>query len=230
MANLLQTDSFSTAMIYKGGLKNYMMEAGTAGGVLNAFLEALILSPSVIILSLVMIGSVFVFSDRTTHTYKWATVAGIVNALVHFAVFPFVFWLSTLINDAQFDVLAGSSKINPNSVTELLIFSFQVCVIGGFLGSLTMGIYPLICILVVSNHYTEAFSSFHCADYKNFIRFHVTADTLTIYPIGIDKVTRKWDITEVHSKDPDIDKPIVCIKGALPQYHLIENPISILLP
>ncbi|MBC7450370.1 MAG: metallophosphoesterase [Cytophagales bacterium] len=229
MANLLQTDSFSTAIDYAGGLKKHLIQMDMTVDVLMAFFEALVVSPSVIILLLVLVGGIFAFADRGTPGYKWAVFAGALNALAHFALFPFVFWLSSMLNNLQFDLLATTSEINTHSIVEFSLFSLQIFVIGGLLGSLIMGLYLLSCILFVNNHYTEAFSSFHCSDYKNFIRFHITSDTITIYPIGINSVTKKWNIYTEPSMDGSLDDCIVRITGDLPVCHLIEDPIIISL-
>lgn len=65
---------------------------------------------------------------------------------------------------------------------------------GGFvLGPIIMGLYLGISLNVFKRHWNEAFSSLKIADWKNFLRLHIdAAGRLTIYPIGIRKVPRKW--------------------------------------
>ena len=64
----------------------------------------------------------------------------------------------------------------------------------GFLfGSVLVGLYLLMALNVFGAHVTESFSSFRCQDYKNFLRLRIDRHgTLTVYPIGIEKVPRRW--------------------------------------
>jgi hypothetical protein len=70
-------------------------------------------------------------------------------------------------------------------------------------------------------HGNEAFSSLAVEDWKNFLRLHINEQgDLTIYPIGIRRVPRKWKASrdktgpELESADPDASEP-----------ELIEPPI-----
>ncbi|SDK98754.1 Calcineurin-like phosphoesterase [Catalinimonas alkaloidigena] len=67
-----------------------------------------------------------------------------------------------------------------------------VGVLGGGLSATLMGLYLLCCTLLLGSHETEAYSSFRGQDFKNFLRLHLTADGLTIYPVGIRRVPRRW--------------------------------------
>jgi hypothetical protein len=66
--------------------------------------------------------------------------------------------------------------------------------IGGFVfGPLIMGSYLLLSLNVFGRHGNEAFSSLALQDWKNFLRLHINENgDLTIYPIGIRRVPRKW--------------------------------------
>jgi hypothetical protein len=71
-------------------------------------------------------------------------------------------------------------------------------VVGAFL----LGIYLLISLNVFRRHSNEAFSSLAIQDWKNFLRLRITAEGLTIFPVGIDRVPRKWK-TEGNRVEPD---------------------------
>lgn len=44
-------------------------------------------------------------------------------------------------------------------------------------------------------HGTEAYAPLHHQDQKHFLRLHIQADgALTVYPIGVDRVGRKWTL------------------------------------
>ena len=82
-----------------------------------------------------------------------------------------------------------------------------------------MGLYLLFSNLAFGIHIDESSSSLASEDYKNFLRMSITPEGLTIYPIGIKKVTTNWKQTEDGEK--------IRFSGKLPEYHLIENPIFI---
>jgi hypothetical protein len=73
-------------------------------------------------------------------------------------------------------------------------FVTLLVIIGGFLiGSLIMGAYLLLSMNLFGRHGNEAFSSLGIEDWKNFVRLHINEDgDLTIYPVGIRRVPRKW--------------------------------------
>ena len=66
--------------------------------------------------------------------------------------------------------------------------------VGGFIvGSLIMGAYLLLSLNLFGRHGNEAFSSLGIEDWKNFVRLHINEQgDLTIYPVGIRRVPRKW--------------------------------------
>jgi len=46
---------------------------------------------------------------------------------------------------------------------------------------------------VFGRHANEAFSALRIEDFKHFLRLHIAPDgTLTIHPIRIDRVPRRW--------------------------------------
>jgi hypothetical protein len=56
-----------------------------------------------------------------------------------------------------------------------------------------MGAYLLLSLNVFGRHGNEAFSSLGVEDWKNFVRLHIDQNgDLTIYPVGIKRVPRKW--------------------------------------
>jgi hypothetical protein len=67
-----------------------------------------------------------------------------------------------------------------------------IFVLGWIVGSFVMGVYLVISLNFFKRHSNEAFSALACPDWKNFLRLRINADGLTIFPIGIRKVARKW--------------------------------------
>ena len=93
---------------------------------------------------------------------------------------------------------------------------------GWAIGSGIMGAYLLLSLNIFGQHANEAFSALRIEDYKNFLRLHLDErGQLTIYPIGIEKVPRRWASSHQGggSRYVPFDGKIEC--------HLIENPIEI---
>ena len=99
---------------------------------------------------------------------------------------------------------------------------------GALVGSFLMGVYLLISLNVFGRHSNEAFSSLRIEDFKNFLRLHIAKDgSLTIFPIGIERVPRKWKptgATSVFEPQLEPDDP----KATAP--HLIEPPVVVQKP
>ncbi|QSB14305.1 metallophosphoesterase [Natronosporangium hydrolyticum] len=72
----------------------------------------------------------------------------------------------------------------------------------------------------------ELFAAQGIEDNKSFLRLHIAGDgTLTVYPIGVEKVCRRW------RTDPDAEQAdaswIVPTTADTPRYRLIESPVQI---
>lgn len=123
-------------------------------------------------------------------------------------------------------VMLAASRLSSafgTGIVSLLAFLGLVCVFGGIGGVLGMAAY-----LLVANcfgfHGNEVYAPLHHMDYKNFLRLHISADgDLTVYPIGIDRVGRKWRLCP----DAPAEAPWFAPVGAEPEAHLIEAPIRI---
>ena len=83
------------------------------------------------------------------------------------------------------------------TIWRLLLCTVLVGVVGAVVGSLVFAAFLFLWFTLFGWNSTEAFSSFRYSGYKNFLRIHVTKDAVTVYPIGIDKICKKWDY------DPD---------------------------
>jgi hypothetical protein len=65
--------------------------------------------------------------------------------------------------------------------------------VGSVVGSLIFATFLFLWFTLFGWNSTEAFSSFRYSGYKNFLRIHVTTTAVTVYPIGIDKICKRWD-------------------------------------
>lgn len=124
-------------------------------------------------------------------------------------------------------VLIAASRLSTTSGLRgswsLVVFLVLVGVMGGIGGTVGMSGY-----LWVTNclgfHGNEGYAPLHHQDLKHFLRLHIDGDgVLTIYPIGVDRVGRKWRLLP----DAPADAPWFAPVGADPEPHLIEKPIRI---
>ncbi len=116
-----------------------------------------------------------------------------------------------------------SSTRGLEGVWSLLAFLGSVWLLGGISGMVGMAGYLWVtgCL---GFHNTEAYAPLHHADLKHFLRLHIQADgALTVYPIGIDRVGRKWTLCP----DAPAHAPWFTPAGPEPEPHLIEQPIRI---
>jgi len=122
-------------------------------------------------------------------------------------------------------VLMAASRLSSASglhgVPSLIVFLGLIGLLGGLGGTLGMSGY-----LWVTNclgfHGNEGYAPLHHQDLKHFLRLHIDAEgALTLYPIAVDRVGRKWRL------DPDgpDDSPWFTADAAASEPHLVEQPI-----
>jgi len=116
-----------------------------------------------------------------------------------------------------------SSTVGAEGVASLLAFLGLVGLLGGIAGMVGMAGYLWVTGLL-GLHNTEAYAPLHHQDQKHFLRLRIQPDgTLTVYPIGIHRVGRKWTLRP----DAPAHTPWFAPDGSEPATHLIEPPIRI---
>ncbi len=106
---------------------------------------------------------------------------------------------------------------------SLVAFLGLVGLVGGIGGMVGLSGY-LWATNCFGLHQTEGYAAQHHQDLKHFLRLHIDADgSLTVYPIGVDRVGRKWTLRP----DAPAHAPWFAPHGAEPEPHLIEKPITI---
>jgi hypothetical protein len=70
-----------------------------------------------------------------------------------------------------------------------------------------MGAYLFISLRFFKRHSNEAFSALKIQDYKNFLRLRIDKHGLTIYPLKIETVPRKWQEKDGYFTPLDGDRP-----------------------
>jgi hypothetical protein len=114
-------------------------------------------------------------------------------------------------------VASAWARAPAGGISTALAFA-SVGLVGGIAGGSLFGLYLLLAHAFIGRtaerHTNEAFSCQHLMDDKSFLRLHVGPDgELTIYPVGIDRVPRRWRLV------PDGDP------GA-PWFEPLGNPLA----
>jgi len=78
----------------------------------------------------------------------------------------------------------------------VLLFIAEAGLVGGLLGGVLFGAWMTVTNKLFGWHGNDVFSSQAIADHKCFLRMHLDASGLTIYPLKIAKVCRDWKIGE----------------------------------
>ena len=197
---------FILAFMLNLHLRNAHMSLG-----LDDLRRALWSSPTAFLLLLLIVVTVGLMV-RLAHDASGASrlLLGLVHSLMLFATLPAIMIAASTL----------SSGVSGNAAS-LLTFLGLVAVLGGIGGVLGIAAY-----LWVANclgfHGNEAYAPLHHQDYKNFLRLHIdTEGTLSVYPVGIDRVGRKWKLCPDAPDDAPWFEPV----GDEPTPHLIEGPI-----
>ena len=164
---------------------------------------------------LIILGGFILFTD--THSKLYRFVMSPLHALAHLAAVFFISW-----GVAYW--ASGGRGIDFDSISQLLLTGLLIFIGGWIIGSFIMGFYLLISLNTFGRHSNEAFSSLAIADYKNFVRLKIDKDgNLTIYPIGVRRVARKWKERKAKRGEAGF---VPDDRNATPPV-LIETPITI---
>ena len=186
------------------------IDEATLGGAFRAVLGSLGDRAGMSLLLVGVLLAVILFTD--THSRFQRIVGGGFHGLAHLGAMLTCSWVGASSLDAWM----------PDKLGAVL-----GALGGGFIiAPLILGVYLLMSLNVFGRHSNEAFSSLRIEDWKSFLRFRIAEDgTLTIYPIGIQRVPRRWkpaadpgglDTSEMLPDDADGTQPA-----------LIEQPIVV---
>lgn len=116
-----------------------------------------------------------------------------------------------------------SSAFGLEGAPSLIVFLGLVALIGGLVGALGFAGY-LWTTNCLGFHANEAYAPLRLMDFKSFLRLHFDADGgLTVFPIGIDRVCRRWRLSQKSAPEgPWLEPEDDDLKA-----HLIEQPVRI---
>jgi hypothetical protein len=183
-------------------------------------------SVTALLVLLTLIGFVF-FTD--THRKLYQFIGGGLHGVAHILAAFYIAFVSTSLLGNYLPGENWSARLPWPSgfdfVFDLrMLLSWVLILVGGFFaGTLIMGLYLLISLNVFGRHGNEAFSSLSIEDWKNFLRLHINEKgDLTIYPIGLRRVPRKWK-TRTSGSGPELEPDPSNDEATKP--ILIESPI-----
>jgi hypothetical protein len=178
-------------------------------------------SPTTMLLIAALVFGLYAFADVKGRWLKM--FVGVGHALLHIAALVVFAWAL-----AWLDVVY--LKIDPHSFLLTLAFTAEMVLLGGAVGSMIMGLYLWLSNRALGAHTNEIFSCQASPDYKHFLRFHLTKDGLTIYPIGVKKVPRSWELwmdqNAGNSVKPGTEWIVPKREGTANRPYLIEEPIE----
>lgn len=177
--------------------------------VVNIF-DTLIHAPLEVIYTLLFAAGVVAFANsgknRRLSPWVWR-LAGALHGAAQFAVALLVVWLVA----RGFAKLGATASDAPNFwilvLSGLLMIPFN-----GFL----FGAYLLISNIAAGMHEQEVFSCQSRTDFKSFLRIHVAAEAVTIYPVGLRRPGGKWKTAPgVIGEAPQLRMPYLWYSQAL---------------
>ena len=122
------------------------------------------------------------FTD--THSRVYRVVGGLLHSAAHFSAMFYIGW-------GALDV--ATRWFHAGGVVRSALAGAGIFAGGWIAGSVIVGVYLLISVNVFGRHSEEAFSGLKIQDFKHFLRLHVDrAGQLTIWPIKIHRVARRW--------------------------------------
>lgn len=178
----------ATAVVYLLLAWAVKADVGHAGisqwkGVLHDVAGAVLGSQIAVLWAALLFFGFFFFTD--THSKQYKLWGGLTHATSHllaaFSIGWFALWATVTHVAPRFD-----------PILQLLITGAIILVAGYVVGPVIMGIYLLVSLNVFGRHSGE-FGAIHHEHFKSWLRLHITPEgALTIYPIGIRTVPKRW--------------------------------------
>lgn len=184
------------------------------GTVISRVINETLKTPMGLFWVIAIILGFIIFTD--THSRFYRIIGGVLHSLTHLCAAFLLGWAAIL-----FCNYLGFSY---DSTPQLLLTGVLIFIGGWIIGSCILGIYLFLSLNVFGRHSNEAFSSLAIQDWKNFLRIKIEpTGEVTIYPIGVRKVPRKWKMKESNAIGPDLIPDDS--KATVPK--LIEKPIKL---
>jgi calcineurin-like phosphoesterase family protein len=192
---------------------------------LKVAIASSIANPTAVFWILLVWGGFLLFTD--VHSKAYRLIAGTLHGFTHVLATFFIGWFATYASVRWMGSLAAYTGLRWldfrfKSPFQLLLAGAIIFVLGWIVGSIVMGIYLFVSLNFFGRHSNEAFSALAIPDWKHFLRLRVDAKGLTIYPIGIRKVARKWQETGSTTSSMYVPND-----AAATPPELIEGPVTV---
>jgi hypothetical protein len=163
---------------------------------------------------LLIVSMLLLLAGMVRFAHEASGVVRFLLGLVHSAL--------QLVSVAGVLIVASRLSSDVAGAPGLLAFLGLVFLLGGLFGTVGLSGY-LWATNCLGFHGNEGFAPLHHMDLKHFLRLHVDAEGgLTVYPIGVDRVGRHWELR------PDDPAGAPWFAPASPvEPHLIEKPVRI---
>jgi hypothetical protein len=197
------------------------------GQITYTLIQSLAHSPVSVALILATIVGFWFFTD--THSTRYKVIMGLTHGVTHVlaacaVAVVTVFAIATWTDPETWTFTLPWGTLHFSFDMRLLLGAVAVFIVSFVVGSFVIGLYLLLSLNFFGRHGNEAFSSLGIEDFKNFVRLHINGKgDLTIYPIGIRRVPRKWKEREGGVKGTGPEQVPDDPKATNPE--LIEPPI-----
>jgi hypothetical protein len=189
---------------------------------LETLLAALARSPTALSLLLLVGAGSMVY---VSHVSKLVRVAvGLAHATVHVLT-----WLLISTCTASLLVPWAKSQLEPGlllQVQQIAVVSVWLITsasLAGLASATVFGVYLWYAGKYLPEQSNDVFSALGIEDFKNFVRLHIDrAGRIHVYPVGIRRVARAWQINPESSASAPF---IVPAGGVADEPELIERPI-----
>jgi hypothetical protein len=120
---------------------------------------------------------------------RLAFAVGTVHGVLHLGLAVGLLWLMGRVNLASLQLPLDSGR-------QVLLFLVEALLLGGGLGGLLFGVWMVVTNMLWGLHSEEVLSSQRIADHKCFLRLHFRGDRLTVYPLKLEQVCRRWSVAK----------------------------------
>jgi hypothetical protein len=153
-----------------------------------AVLAVLIHSPATVLLTLLIVGGSAAFTAAGVKGDKLlSALGGALHGLLHLILALLLLWCMGHVN-------LGWLHLPLDQFRQVLLFIVETAVVGGVLGGVLFGGWIVITNVLLRWHGEDGFSSQSIVDYKSFLRLRIDATGLTLYPLKIETVCRRWKV------------------------------------
>lgn len=196
---ILQEATKGNTSTFMQGVSHYPITMAGFMDFMNDIFKILLINPSVVFVIAAVILGVTFFTDSKSCKGKYIWIIGMLHGVVHIVNGFFLIWVFALL----------TYPLPIHLFFKILMLTAEIFIVGGLTGCLVMGAYLLLANLIFGIHDNEAFSAIKWNGYKNFLRLHITAEALSIYPIGVHK-TAKWKKSgDMYTPDKEVQTKLV---------------------